>query len=427
MSNPGTVPSGMRTPMRTSNFPEYLNRYGLRHQEGWEAEEDTGENDGILRMSRFGDFRFTPPSREGVYRAKMPVRHFFLVLIEDHLIDSQIIREAGSSEAIADPSDFFMPIELPEEGSRKRFENDPLDTDNELAIYSTSVAEEATKWLIESNERSRHRSDSLHMVIAEKEQYGPEDPSSQRYSTSWYAPLISRIEEARYEALLPSWTTVVYPNDNRKALRVAKGKLAASHRHIIKHPSDIAEFALQEDGLFSLLDYVESQVQLAKKRGETEEEAWRTIRNEQALQARLRDEAINAILSNEMLSEAQAALMLSKGETRPTRFQQYRSRSWLFGLPSADGTKFPKFQFDTKENDIYEVVRTVNQLFDASRNPWSAATWWLFPNVRLSDCPANLVAKTSAGGCIETQGPATGKPISEELIAAARASIGPVG
>ncbi|MDN3353850.1 hypothetical protein [Actinomadura sp. DC4] len=67
----------------------------------------------------------------------------------------------------------------------------------------------------------------------------------------------------------------------------------------------------------------------------------------------------------------------------------------LIRLPRPDGgVQLPAFQFDTAGR-VRPVVREVNALLDAERDPWGVADWWLGLNAVLGAAPADLL---DAGG-----------------------------
>ena len=53
--------------------------------------------------------------------------------------------------------------------------------------------------------------------------------------------------------------------------------------------------------------------------------------------------------------------------------RENRERSWR--LPSGRGYLYPAFQFDAARRDVAAEVRTVNELLDASGDPWGGASW----------------------------------------------------
>ncbi|GAA5047302.1 hypothetical protein [Streptomyces similanensis] len=64
----------------------------------------------------------------------------------------------------------------------------------------------------------------------------------------------------------------------------------------------------------------------------------------------------------------------------------------LIGLRAADRTvRYPRFQFRTGTAEPLPVVRRINALLRADRDPWGAADWWLGGNRWLGGVPAELL------------------------------------
>ncbi|MBQ0913346.1 hypothetical protein [Streptomyces sp. RM99] len=55
------------------------------------------------------------------------------------------------------------------------------------------------------------------------------------------------------------------------------------------------------------------------------------------------------------------------------------------------GARYPRFQFRPGTAEPLPVVRRVNELLRADRDPWGAADWWLGGNAWLRGVPADLV------------------------------------
>ncbi|WP_330333993.1 hypothetical protein OHS33_32515 [Streptomyces sp. NBC_00536] len=63
----------------------------------------------------------------------------------------------------------------------------------------------------------------------------------------------------------------------------------------------------------------------------------------------------------------------------------------LIRLRAAGGSvRLPAFQFAADGQPV-PVVREVNGLLDADRDPWGAATWWLSPHAWLDELPVRLI------------------------------------
>ncbi|MEU3413213.1 hypothetical protein ABZ760_18440 [Streptomyces sp. NPDC006658] len=56
-----------------------------------------------------------------------------------------------------------------------------------------------------------------------------------------------------------------------------------------------------------------------------------------------------------------------------------------------DGVRYPRFQFRTGTAEPLPVVRRINVLLCADRDPWGAADWWLGGNRWLGGVPAELL------------------------------------
>ena len=211
----------------------------------------------------------------------------------------------------------------------------------------------------------------------------------------------------------------------------ATDEFKTSRESVAQSLSAIIELTEKDQDYQSLIDYLEWQVELATERGDSPLDAINKVRSELLVQARLRTEVIKTIQQKDMYSEHEAALALGAEETDLRRVEELRFCSWLIGLPSKEGYRYPKFQFDRRQMDVYEVVQTVNMLLEARDDPWGAASWWLFPNDRLGDCPANLVALSQAiepaDDPREEQADNEARYWTDRLIAAAKAVTEPVG
>ena len=129
------------------------------------------------------------------------------------------------------------------------------------------------------------------------------------------------------------------------------------------------------------------------------------------VRAQIEGEALRAIWDEPMLGPRDAALALGAKRENHERVRCYRERSWLLGLPSGRGYRYPAFQFDADRRDVAPEVRTVNEQLDAAGDPWGVAFWWVSRNDRLGAQPRELVGTARAG----------------ELAAAASALTEPLG
>lgn len=287
------------------------------------------------------------------------------------------------------------------------------------------------KWFEQELDDGDHTPDLFHIV-------GPEwslreSPEIQPFPSipHWHMPTFSAIYEAHSTLDHPIWSPGLSSPLLKKYLWTAEFESTVTRYRGAHIFSDIVDPADQGFDQFDLLDYVEQQVRLAEMRGNSVYDTLDIIRDELQMQSRLREEAMDAIWQREMYSESEAIVMFGTKNVKLPVVEEYRDRSWLVALPSQDGIRYPKFQFRPDRTDVYEVVRTVNTLLDAKNNPWGAVSWWLFPNDRLGDCPANLVAETqddlSTDAFIAKQDNDRSRSISKSLIAAAKAITGPVG
>ena len=191
-----------------------------------------------------------------------------------------------------------------------------------------------------------------------------------------------------------------WPADQAVLLDVA-ARLAARHQAL----------AGDEARVRSLLELLASQHELARQLGGEP----RRVLDEQErvllLQAQIEGEALRAIWDEPALEPRDAAMALGARRENRERVRRYRERSWLLGLPSGRGYRYPAFQFDTSRRDVAPEVRAVNEQLDAAGDPWGVASWWVSRNDRLAARPLELVGTERAG----------------ELAAAARALTEPLG
>ncbi|MFD7617283.1 hypothetical protein [Streptomyces sp. NPDC059802] len=55
------------------------------------------------------------------------------------------------------------------------------------------------------------------------------------------------------------------------------------------------------------------------------------------------------------------------------------------------GDRYPRFQFAPGTTEPLPVVRRINHILMADKDPWGAADWWLGGNGRLAGIPAELL------------------------------------
>jgi len=130
-------------------------------------------------------------------------------------------------------------------------------------------------------------------------------------------------------------------------------------------------------------------------------------------QARIAGEARAVILEEEMLSSSEAASRLGARPSNREKINSYRRRSLLLGLPRNGGRLYlyPAFQIDSEHQDIFAEVRKVNQLLEASEDPWGAASWWVSPNGLLDAIPKDCL----------------GTPRAQDVVHAVQALLEPLG
>jgi hypothetical protein len=128
-------------------------------------------------------------------------------------------------------------------------------------------------------------------------------------------------------------------------------------------------------------------------------------------QARIAGEATATIWEYPMLESRAAAVALGAKPANREKVRTYRDRSWLLGLPKGRGFIYPKFQFDPASRELYDEVRSVNELLGAHNDPWGVASWWSALNDRLGARPVDLV----------------GTDRGSEVVRAVQALLEPVG
>ncbi|MCX5161345.1 hypothetical protein OOK39_18975 [Streptomyces sp. NBC_00264] len=57
------------------------------------------------------------------------------------------------------------------------------------------------------------------------------------------------------------------------------------------------------------------------------------------------------------------------------------------------GDRYPRFQFAPGTTEPLPVVRRINHILMADKDPWGAADWWLGGNGRLAGIPAELLGE----------------------------------
>lgn len=124
-------------------------------------------------------------------------------------------------------------------------------------------------------------------------------------------------------------------------------------------------------------------------------------------QARLQGEAIHTIWREPMLEPRCAAVALGAKETNREKARQFRERSWLLGLPLGRGYLYPAFQFDPERRNVFDEVRTANELLEAASDLWGVASWWISTHARLAARPVDLVGTDRSDDLVEVAGTVT--------------------
>ena len=121
-------------------------------------------------------------------------------------------------------------------------------------------------------------------------------------------------------------------------------------------------------------------------------------------QARLQGETFESIWREPMLKPGDAALALGARAANREKVRRLRERSTLLGLPSGSGFLYPAFQFDTPRRGLFPEVMKVNELLDATGDPWGVASWWMGENARLTKRPIDCVGTDRAADLVEAAG-----------------------
>ncbi len=298
-----------------------------------------------------------------------------------------------------------------------------------LAIVRDAVAEGASEWLVNCPDWIGVQTESGQSPDSQVGLGKTVDIANIRRPIELSASGRSRLRSTTLVSRLLSQRTVAEPPRVRKGFGVGSHEAPATRAGIAEWLADAGAASEQGLDVRGLLDYIRLQMDLAQTRGESPQDAFGRVCLEFEAQSRHRAEAMEAILRGEMFSEEEAETALGAGTQ--AEFEEHRHRSQLIGLPSQDGYRYPKFQFDLQQGDIYEVVGEVNELLGASRDPWGAASWWLYPNEFVGDCPANLLA--DAHSEVPPDGAWTENTedadiiLHRNLIAAAKAVTDPVG
>ena len=120
-----------------------------------------------------------------------------------------------------------------------------------------------------------------------------------------------------------------------------------------------------------------------------------------ATQTEIQREAIARIWQEPTLTPAKVAAKLGWRRSYHSKLRRYRLRSWLVGLFSGSAYHYPEFQFDVPTGDVFPEVRAINEMLEASSDPWGVASWWVFSNDRLGARPADLVGTDRSGDLVE--------------------------
>lgn len=95
------------------------------------------------------------------------------------------------------------------------------------------------------------------------------------------------------------------------------------------------------------------------------------------------------LLAAPALSESEHAALTGSGQAPPDGPD---APAALIRLRDPDhGVRYPRFQFRPGTAEPLPVVRRINVLLRADRDPWGAAGWWLGGNRWLGGVPADLL------------------------------------
>ncbi|MFJ4520999.1 hypothetical protein ACIP4Y_08610 [Streptomyces sp. NPDC088810] len=106
--------------------------------------------------------------------------------------------------------------------------------------------------------------------------------------------------------------------------------------------------------------------------------------------AELLRSARRRLLAAPALTEAEHAALTGAGPTGPPGGRDPAAGLIRLRDPD-DGIRYPRFQFRPGTAEPLPVVRRINVLLRADRDPWGAADWWLGGNRWLGGVPADLL------------------------------------
>ncbi|MEU6589589.1 hypothetical protein ABZ923_10235 [Streptomyces sp. NPDC046881] len=106
--------------------------------------------------------------------------------------------------------------------------------------------------------------------------------------------------------------------------------------------------------------------------------------------AELLRSARRRLLAAPALTEAEHAALTGSGATGPPGGPGPATGLIRLRDPD-DGIRYPRFQFRPGTAEPLPVVRRINVLLRADRDPWGAADWWLGGNRWLGGVPADLL------------------------------------
>ncbi|KOX09757.1 hypothetical protein [Streptomyces sp. NRRL B-3648] len=96
------------------------------------------------------------------------------------------------------------------------------------------------------------------------------------------------------------------------------------------------------------------------------------------------------LLAAPALTEAEHTALTGAGSTGPPGGPDPAAGLIRLRDPD-DGIRYPRFQFRPGTAEPLPVVRRINALLRADRDPWGAADWWLGGNRWLGGVPADLL------------------------------------
>ncbi|OUS80920.1 hypothetical protein [Rhodococcus sp. NCIMB 12038] len=118
--------------------------------------------------------------------------------------------------------------------------------------------------------------------------------------------------------------------------------------------------------------------------------------SESIARARTEATARRAIFDHPHLEASDVADVLrSRVSNRRSPAGRLRERGDIIGYEIGGRYLYPSFQFDAATAQVRPVVAEINQLLNATHDPWGVSSWWISPSGWLPDgqSPADLAAE----------------------------------